>query len=76
LALKMILKGMSLRGGAEVLGVKLYTVRIWLRKAAEHSGEVKVLIKDINGVRRDTDLLLKKQFRKWGMDQKTKDGPA
>jgi len=49
LALKMILKGMGLRGTAEVLGVKLYTVRRWLRTAAEHSGEVnKVLMKDIN----------------------------
>jgi len=49
LALKMILKGMSLLGGAEVLGVKIYTVRRWLCTAAEHRGEVKkVLIKDIN----------------------------
>ena len=48
LALKMILKGMSLRGTAEVLGVKLDTVRRWLRIAAEHSEEVnKVLMKDI-----------------------------
>jgi len=51
LALKMILKDMSLCGTVEFLGVKLYTVRIWLRKAAEHSGEVKVLIKDINRVK-------------------------
>lgn len=44
----MILKGMSLRGTAEVLGVKLDTVRRWLRIASEHSDEInKVLIKDI-----------------------------
>jgi len=47
--LKMTLKGMSLCGTAEVLGVKLYTVRRWLRTAAEHNREVnKVLMKDIN----------------------------
>jgi len=39
---------MSLRGTAEVLGVKLDTVRRWLRIAAEHSEEInKVLMKDI-----------------------------
>jgi len=49
LALKMTLKGMGLRCTAEVSGVKLYTVRRWLRTAVKHSGEVnKVLMKDIN----------------------------
>jgi len=58
LALKMILKSMGLRGGAEVLGIKLYTVRRWLREAAEHSGEVnKVLMKDINVYRVELDEL-------------------
>jgi transposase-like protein len=48
LALKMILKGMSLRGTAEVLGVKLDTVRRWLRIAAENREETnKVLMKEI-----------------------------
>jgi len=54
----MILKGMSLRGTAEVLGVKLYTVRRWLRTAAKPSGEVnKVLMKDINVYRVELDEL-------------------
>jgi len=54
----MTLKGMSLCGTAEVLGVKLYTVRRWLRTAAEHSGEVnKVLMKDINVYRVELDEL-------------------
>jgi len=58
LALKMILKGMSLRGGAEVLCVKLYTVRRWLRTAAEHSGEVNnVLMRDIDVYREELDEL-------------------
>jgi len=58
LALKMILKGMGLRCGAEVLGVKLYTVRRWLRTAAEHSGEVnKVLRKDFDVYRAELDEL-------------------
>jgi len=58
LALKMILKGMGLRGGAEVLGVKLYTVRRWLCTAAEHRGEVnKVFMKDINVYRVELDEL-------------------
>jgi len=57
-ALKMTLKGMSLRGTAEVLGVKLGTVHRWLRTAAEHSGEVnKVLMKDINVYRVKLDEL-------------------
>ena len=44
----MILKGMSLRGVAEVLEVKLDTVRRWLSRAAEHSEEVnRVLMRDI-----------------------------
>jgi len=56
LALKMILKGMGLRGTAEVLSVKLYSVRRWLRTAAKHSGELnKGFMEDINGVRRVAD---------------------
>jgi uncharacterized protein YjcR len=48
MALKMILKGMSLRGVAEVLEVKLNTVRRWLSRASEHSEEVnRVLMKEI-----------------------------
>jgi len=79
LALKMILKGMSLRGTAEILGVKLDTVRRWLRIAAEHSEEInKVLMKDISVNKVELDELWtfvkKKQFREWSMNQKTKDG--
>jgi ribosomal protein S16 len=49
LALKMILKGMNLRGTAETLEVKLDTVRRWLKIAAEHSEKVnKILMKDLN----------------------------
>jgi Transposase and inactivated derivatives len=49
IALKMIIKGMSLRSVAEILGVKLDTVRRWLAKAAKHSDEVNcVLLKDLN----------------------------
>jgi transposase len=44
----MILEGMSLRGVAEVLEVKIDTVRRWLSRAAEHSEEVnKVLMRDL-----------------------------
>jgi len=79
LALKMILKGMSLRGVADVLNVKLDTVRRWLQKAAEHSEEVnKVLLKEINVDKVELDELWtfvqKKQFRKWSMNRRTRDG--
>jgi transposase-like protein len=79
LALKMILKGMSLRSTAEVLGVKLDTVRRWLRIASEHSEEInKVLMKDIKVDKVELDELWtfvkKKQFREWSMNQKMKDG--
>ena len=40
LALKLLVKGLSLRGTAEVLEVKLDTVRRWLRRAAQHSEAV------------------------------------
>jgi transposase len=75
----MIVKGMSLRGTAEILEVKLDTVRGWLQKAAEHSEEVdKVLIKELNVDKVELDELWtfvqKKQFRKWSTNQKMKDG--
>lgn len=48
LALKMIVKGMSMRGVAEVLEIKLDTVRNWVQRAAEHSEEVNaVLLKEM-----------------------------
>lgn len=37
MALKLLVKGVTLRSVAEVMEVKLDTVRRWLRKAAEHS---------------------------------------
>lgn len=40
LALRLLVKGLSLRGTAEVLEVKLDTVRHWLRRAAQHSEAV------------------------------------
>jgi transposase-like protein len=48
LALKLLLKGMSVRGIAEVLGSKPDTVLSWLRRAAEHSEEVEAfLLRDL-----------------------------
>jgi transposase-like protein len=44
MALKLLVKGMPLRGVAEVMGVKLDTVRHWLRVAAEHSEQVNALL--------------------------------
>ena len=40
LALKMIIKGMSMRAVAEVLETKLDTIRKWVNRAAEHTEEV------------------------------------
>lgn len=48
LALKLLVKGMTLRGVAEVLEVKLDTVRHWLQVAAEHNEKVnEVLLKEL-----------------------------
>jgi len=44
LALKLLVKGMPLRGVGEVLGVKLDTVRGWLRLAASQSEKVNELL--------------------------------
>jgi len=75
----MILKGMGLRKTAEIMGVKPDTVRRWIDRAAKHSEEVnKVLMKYIEVDKLELDELWtfvqKKQFRKWSMDQKKKDG--
>jgi transposase-like protein len=69
-ALKMVLRGMSLRGTAEILEVHLDTVRAWLRRAAEHSEEVnKVLLKEMKVSKVELDELWtfvqKKHFREW-----------
>ncbi len=44
MALKLLVKGMPLRGIAEVLGVKLDTVRHWLKLAAEQSEKIDALL--------------------------------
>lgn len=79
LALKMVLRGMSLRGTAEVLEVHLDTVRAWLRRAAEHSDEVnKVLMKQLKVSKVELDELWtfvqKKQFRRWAAARMTEPG--
>lgn len=49
MALKLLVKGLSLRGTAEVLEVKLDTVRNWLRRAAQHSAAVnQMLVRDLH----------------------------
>jgi transposase len=70
IALKLVLKGMSLRGISDVLGVKLDTVRGWLQRAAEHCEEVnKVLVHDLQVSKVELDELWtfvqKKQYRAW-----------
>jgi transposase-like protein len=44
MALKLLVKGMPLRGIAEVLEVKLDTVRHWLQLAAEQSEKIDALL--------------------------------
>ncbi len=44
MALKLLVKGMPLRGIAEVLEVKLDTVRHWLKLAAEQSERIDALL--------------------------------
>ena len=44
MAIKLLVKGMPLRGVAEVLEVKLDTVRHWLKVAAEQSEKVDALL--------------------------------
>jgi transposase len=78
-ALKMILKGLSLRATAEIMGVHLDTVRAWLRRAAEHSEEVnQVLLKEMKVSKVELDELWtfvqKKQFREWAATRTTEPG--
>jgi len=78
-ALKMIVSGTSLRKTAEILGVKLDTVRRWLKIAADHSEKVnKVLMKDLKVDKVELDELWtfvkKKRFRAWAAKRKNKDG--
>jgi len=79
IALKMAIKGMSLRSISEILNVKLDTVRGWLTKAAEHSEEVnKVLLKDLKVSKVELDELWtfvkKKQYREWKSMRMTEPG--
>ena len=78
IGLKMVIRGMSLRGITEVLDIKLDTIRGWLKRAAEHSEEInKVLMKDLK-VNMELDELWtfvqKKQFRKWRATVRMNDG--
>ena len=58
LALKLLVKGMPLRGVADVLDVKLDTVRHWLRIAAEHSERVnELLLKELKVSQIELDAL-------------------
>jgi len=79
LALKMILKGMNLRATAEILDIKLDTVRRWLQISAKHCEEVNnVLMKELDVEKVELDELWtyvkKKRIREWTALQKTKDG--
>jgi transposase-like protein len=70
LALKLILKGLSLRAVASVLEVKLDTIRFWLTRSASHAEQVNdVLVKQIKVKRVELDELWsfvrKKNFRGW-----------
>jgi len=46
MALKMLVKGMSYKAAADVLGSKPETVRNWARRAAEHHEEVNAALMD------------------------------
>lgn len=79
LSLKLLVKGMPLRGVADVLDVKLDTVRHWLKVAAEHSEKVnEILIKDLKVSQVELDALWtfvkKKSLRQRAMLWKGKSG--
>jgi transposase len=58
MAIKLLVKGMPLRGVAEVLEVKLDTVRHWLKVAAEQSEKVDALLmKELKVSRVELDAL-------------------
>ena len=76
-AIKMLLRGMSLRGIADVLGVRLDTVRFWLIRCADHAEAVNnQLIKEISVSRVELDELWtfvqKKGLRQWQKRQRIK----
>ncbi len=69
MALTLLVKGLSLRGTAEVLEVKLDTVRHWLRRAAQHSDAVsRTLIQELKLSQVQVDEL-------WTFVKKTTDIP-
>jgi len=81
MALKLLVKGMPLRGVAEVLEVKLDTVRHWLRVAAEQSERLDaVLMKelDVNQVELDAlwSFVKKNSLRQRAILWKVKCGSA
>lgn len=58
LALKLLVKGMPLRGVADVLEVKLDTVRHWLKVAAGHCEQVNdILLKELKVSQVELDAL-------------------
>jgi len=70
LALKLLLKGLSVRGIAEVLEAKPDTILSWLRRAAEHSAEVEnLLLRDLKVSKVELDELWtfvqKKRLKDW-----------
>lgn len=70
---------MNLRSTAEILEVKLDTVRRWLKISAKDSEEVnKVLMKNLDVDKVELDQLWtfvkKKRIRQWTGKAKTKDG--
>jgi transposase-like protein len=77
LAIRLLLEGMSLRAIARVLEVKLDTVRLWLRRCAEHAEAVNErLVRDIGVSRVELDELWtfvrKKGLRQWQQRQREK----
>lgn len=81
MALKLLVKGMPLRGVAEVLGVKLDTVRHWLRVAAAQSEKLDaVLMKELHVSQVELDALWtfvkKKSLRQRAILWKAKSGSA
>jgi transposase-like protein len=70
LAIKLLLKGMSVRGIGEVLGSKPDTILSWLQRAAEHSEQVDAfLLRDLKVKKVELDELWtfvkKKRLREW-----------
>lgn len=81
MALKLLVKGMPLRGVAEVMEVKLDTVRHWLKVAAEQSEEVNaLLLKELKVSQVELDALWsfvkKNDLRKRAVLWKAKSGLA